>query len=99
MATWFISRHQGAIDWAKQQGIAVDHWVTHLDAGKIRSGDIVIGTLPVHLAAEICQKGARFFFLELNLLADQRGKELTADEMSQAGCSLAEYDIRCLSQE
>ena len=99
MATWFISRHQGAIDWAKQQKIAVDHWVTHLDTERIQSGDIVIGTLPVHLAAEICQKGAQFFFLELNLHADQRGRELTADDMLQAGCSLAEYDIRSISQE
>lgn len=97
MATWFISRHQGAIDWAKQQGISVDHWVTHLDIGKIQPGDMVIGTLPLHLAAQICEKGARLFFLTLNLNADQRGRELTAIEMAQSGCTLAEYDIKNVS--
>lgn len=97
MATWFISRHQGAIDWVKQQRIAVDHWVTHLNVDDIQSGDTVIGTLPLHLAAKVCEKGARFFFLTLNLHTDQRGRELSAIEMAQADCSLAEYDIKNVS--
>ncbi len=99
MTTWFISRHQGAINWAKQQGIAVDHWITHLDLNNIQEGDTVIGTLPIHLAGAVCEKGARFFFLKLNLHSDQRGKELTADELLQAGCSLAEYNITSLPQQ
>lgn len=94
MTTWFISRHQGAIDWAKRKGISVDRWVTHLDTEKVQSGDVVIGTLPIHLAEKICQKGARFLFLELNLKAEQRGKELNADEMLQAECSLVEYEVK-----
>ena len=93
MATWFISRHTGAIEWAKQQKLPIDHWVPHLDVDAVQSGDTVIGTLPVNLAAQVCAKGAHFVFLVMNLRADQRGRELSPEEMAQAGCSLAEYEI------
>ena len=49
---WFVSRHPGALDWARRSGIAFDRHVAHLDTGKIGAGDTVIGSLPVNLAAE-----------------------------------------------
>ncbi len=57
MTTYFITRHSGAIDWARQQGIVVDHQLAHLDIDMIDSGDTVIGSLPVNLVAEVCEKG------------------------------------------
>ena len=45
--TWFVSRHPGAIDWAKRQGLNIGPWVEHLDPAKMEVGDTVIGTLPV----------------------------------------------------
>ena len=59
MTTYFITRHPGAIAWAKQQGITVGRQHTHLDVNDIQPGDTVIGILPVNLAAEICQRGWR----------------------------------------
>ncbi|PJC04222.1 MAG: CRISPR-associated protein Csx16, partial [Gallionellales bacterium CG_4_9_14_0_8_um_filter_55_61] len=59
MTVWFVSRHPGAVDWAKTQGIAVDRWVAHLVLSEIEACDTVIGTLPVQLAAQVCAKGAR----------------------------------------
>ena len=56
MTTWFISRHPGAIEWVKQQNIQIDRFENHLDTSLVRAGDVVIGTLPIHLAAEVCQK-------------------------------------------
>lgn len=97
MTTWFISRHKGAIAWAKSQNLPVDRWVEHLDASQVAPGDTVIGTLPVHIAAEICCRGARFFFLELHLEKNQRGMELTESDMLNANCALREYDIRPVS--
>ena len=61
MTIWFVSRHAGAIAWAKGQNLPVDRWVSHLDARQVTAGDTVIGTLPVHIAADICSRGARFF--------------------------------------
>ena len=31
MTTWFISRHQGAIEWVKKQNILIDRFESHLD--------------------------------------------------------------------
>lgn len=54
MTTLFVSRHQGAIEWIKQQSIQVDVFVEHLNVEEIQADDVVIGTLPLHLAAEVC---------------------------------------------
>lgn len=91
MANWFISRHPGAIEWAKQQNLHIDHWVSHLNPAEVQTGDMVMGTLPIHLVAQICAKGARFQFLAMNLSAKQRGKELAASDMTKNSCSLIEY--------
>lgn len=94
MTVWFVSRHPGAIAWAQKKNLSVDHWVTHLDVSKIKKGDWVIGVLPVAMAAAVCAKSARFFTLKMNLREEQRGRELTADEMSKLNCSLQEYFVQ-----
>ena len=53
MKTIFVTRHQGAQEWARQTGVVVDQWETHLDPLAVSSGDTVIGVLPVALAAEV----------------------------------------------
>ncbi|WP_118867776.1 CRISPR-associated protein Csx16 [Haemophilus haemolyticus] len=96
MTTWFISRHLGAIEWIKQQNIQIDRFESHLDTSLVQAGDVVIGTLPIHLAAEICQKGATFYFLSVNVSAQQRGTELTAQQLVDQGCALQAFHIRKL---
>lgn len=91
MTTYFVSRHQGAKDWAKQQGITVDKLMEHIDPEDIRPGDIVIGTLPIHLAAQVQKNGGRYIHLTLNLPADMRGSELSAADMTRIGAKLTEY--------
>ncbi|MFC0322777.1 CRISPR-associated protein Csx16 [Gallibacterium melopsittaci] len=94
MTTWFISRHQGAIDWIKQQNIQIDRFEAHLDVAQIQAGDTVIGTLPVHLAAQVCEKEAKFIFLAVNVSEQQRGAELSAGELNQQGCQLIPFHIQ-----
>lgn len=93
MTTWFISRHPGAKVWAAEQGLRIDQHLTHLDTTLIQSGDVVIGTLPVHLAAAVCSQGARFFNLSLELPAHWRGRELSADELRQCQARLECFEI------
>ena len=50
MTTYFISRHAGAIAWARSQGYEPDHWIEHLDISVIKAGDTVTGTLPIPMA-------------------------------------------------
>lgn len=93
MTTYFISRHPGAIEWAARQKLHVDHLVSHLDTAQVQAGDTVIGSLPVNLAAKVCARGAVYWHLSLTLPAEQRGKELTADDMTRLGAHLEPFHI------
>jgi len=91
---FFVSRHPGAIEWAKRY-----HWsvrtlfAPHLDVAVIAPGDVVIGNLPVHLAAKVCASGARYLHLTVDLPAHQRGAELSADQLEAAGAHLVAYRV------
>ncbi len=96
MTTFFVSRHQGAIDWALQQNLAIDTFVAHLDIDQVNAGDIVIGTLPIHLAAEVCAKGANFFFLTINISFMQRGVELSTQQLTAQNCKIQPFFVKAL---
>lgn len=93
MTTWFVSRHPGALEWAARQGLQIDRFATHLDPAEVQGGDTVIGSLPVHLAAVVCQRGGRYLNLSVTLPAELRGKELSADKLDQLGARLEQYRI------
>jgi len=94
MSSYFISRHAGAIDWAKQQGIKIDEQIAHLDTDQLKAGDKVYGTLPINLVAQINALGVRYFHLSLNLPKEARGKELSAELMQRFGATLEEYTAK-----
>lgn len=90
---FLISRHAGAIAWCQQQGIRVDCILAHLADQPIATGDVVIGTLPIHIAAAIQAQGARYLHLSLEMPFAWRGQELTCEQMAQAGACLQEFQI------
>lgn len=91
MSTWFVTRHPGAVEWASRRGLAVDRQIAHLDVDAIQPSDLVIGILPVHLAAAVCARGARYFNLSLDVPPELRGQELDADTLERLGARLEEY--------
>jgi len=97
MTTYFVTRHPGARAWAQQQGVAVDILIDHLDPETVQPGDVVIGTLPVNLAARICERGGRYRHLSLETPLERRGGEFTLTEMDAFGARLEEYVIRRLT--
>ncbi len=94
MTTWFISRHPGAREWVRKQGVAIDRYVDHLRPEQISPGDTVIGSLPVNLAAEVCQRGARYLHLGVDIPPNYRGKELTTEELERFGARLEAFSVR-----
>lgn len=94
MTTFFVTRHPGALDWAYQQGIGYDEHVAHLDLEKVGVNDTIIGSLPVHLAAAVCAKGARYFNLSIALPENLRGHELDAATLIACAARLEEYSIK-----
>ncbi|MFV0476268.1 MAG: CRISPR-associated protein Csx16 [Parahaliea sp.] len=94
MTTYFISRHPGALEWMKRRGPAFDRHVEHLDLDQIKAGDVLIGSLPVNLAAEVCARNAQYFNLSLQLPAHARGRELSVDELDSYEAKIEAFDIR-----
>ena len=95
MTTWLITRHTGAREWAHRRGFAVDRVVQHLESeADFGAGNVVIGSLPANLAARLCERGARYMHLSLDLPFDMRGIELTADDMERLGARLEEIALK-----
>lgn len=94
MTTFLVTRHPGALEWARGQGIAFDRHVVHLDPEEISAGDKVIGSLPVNLAAEVCARGAEYWNLSLRLERGDRGRELSTEDLARCGATLEHYTVR-----
>ena len=99
MTTYFVTRHPGALAWAQRHGVQVDRQLAHLDASVVEAGDTVIGILPVNLAAQVCARGGRYLNLSLDLPAEARGRELSADELEAYGARLEAYAVSALDNK
>lgn len=99
MTVWFVSRHPGAMEWAQRGGIRYHRLVPHLDLARVRTGDTIIGTLPVPLAAQVCARGARYLHLTLDLPEILRGRELGAEDLQRIGARLEAFEVRALPEE
>lgn len=53
----------------------------------------IIGTLPVNLAAEVCEAGGEYWHLTLNVPPEARGRELTAEEMTKFGARVERMHV------
>ena len=96
---WFVSRHPGALHWMQTHGPAFDRHVAHLDPAQVQAGDTVIGTLPIQLAAQICARHAAYWHLSLEMPANKRGQELSAQELETLGASLQRFDVHFLVEK
>lgn len=93
MPVYFISRHPGALDWLNARSVRIDRHIAHLDGIRFADGDVVIGTLPVHLAAAVCAQGARFINLSVHVPPAARGRELSHQELDAFGAHLEEFRV------
>jgi CRISPR-associated protein Csx16 len=93
MTVWFVNRHPGALEWMLRSGKSFDRHVEHLDPNEIQSGDTVIGSLPINLAAEVCARGAEYWHLSLWLDSRDRGCELSAIDLQNRLATLERFAI------
>lgn len=92
MATIFVSRHAGAITWARRH-LGPDRVISHLDPATVEPGDRVMGTLPVHLASDVCARGAEYWHLSLDVTEGHRGHALSAEDLERLGARMERYDV------
>lgn len=99
MTTYLITRHAGAVEWARRRGIAFEH-LHHLeDLSRIGPGDRVIGPLPLGRIADIVAAGAYYEAIEMDLPETVRGSELTADEMARHEAHLVRYHVERIATD
>jgi CRISPR-associated protein Csx16 len=93
MTVYFITRHPGAVTWAREEGVEVTQLIDHLEVECIQPGDTVVGTLPVNLAARVCAQGRRYLHLSLELPPNGAGGNCSAEDMRRFGARVEEFEI------
>jgi len=96
-----VSRHLGALDWMKRRlGDRSFQVHEHLDSSfRPEPGDRVFGVLTVAWVERICHSGAEAWVLDVEVTADLRGKELSAEQLDELGAVLVRYEARRLNSE
>ncbi|MBK7006122.1 MAG: CRISPR-associated protein Csx16 [Burkholderiales bacterium] len=91
---YFVTRHRGAITWAANGGVKARKIETaNFDPSTVEPGDIVMGTLPVHLAAQVNARGGHYWHLSMEIPAEHRNTELSAEQMAEFGARLEEFRL------
>lgn len=86
METLIVTRHAGTVAWLRARGIEGEV-IAHATPEDVM-GRVVYGVLPMHLAAEADQ----VWVIDLpGLKPEDRGRDLTPEEMDSAGATLAGY--------
>jgi CRISPR-associated protein Csx16 len=99
VTTYLITRHAGAVEWVRRQGIDFKE-LSHLDdATPIEPDDRVIGPLPLSRIADVVAAGARYEAIEMDLPEGARGSELSADQMTRYGARLVRYHVERMAAE
>lgn len=89
MIPLIVSRHPGVVEWLSRRGVVGDV-VAHATPADVLGRD-VYGVLPLHLAAQ----AKAVFSVDLpNLRPEDRGRDLTPDEMDAAGAVIRGYVVR-----
>ena len=78
METVIVTRHQGLVEVLSGMGIT-GKVISHATLTDVK-GKVVVGVLPMYLASQTVMFGE----ISLTLTAEQRGKELSAQEVRQA---------------
>lgn len=93
--TWIVSRHPGAYKFLAEKGFTGKK-CAHLKPQDVKPGDIVVGTLPLYLAAALCARGIEYWHLTIPLDRADRGRGLTVERMKSLDARVERFDVRKL---
>ena len=94
MTVYFITRHIGALEWANEQDVHFDVHLSHLTHfDDLQASDTVIGTLPIHLVADLNARGIRYVHLSMHVPVHLRGIELSAQQLHDCQIQLEEFYV------
>ncbi|SHE94914.1 CRISPR-associated protein Csx16 [Ferrithrix thermotolerans DSM 19514] len=98
MTTYLITRHDGAKRWVfahvTEYGLQINKVLPHLDPSTLERGDVVVGTLPIQIVADLCDAGITYYHLTLKLPKEKRGLELSMDELDEFEAHLERFEVR-----
>ena len=95
---YLVTRHPGAKEWMQNQFHETVKHITHLDKETtLLVGDCVAGSLPVHQVASLNAAGVRYLHLCMDMPANLRGQELSAEQLDALGARLQDYHVLALS--
>lgn len=85
-----VTRHAGLLEWLADRYGITGEVIDHVDCWEQVCHRIVFGVLPLYLAAQADQ----IWVVDMpKMRADQRGADLTPDEMDDAGAELNCYSV------
>lgn len=89
--TVVVTRHAALVEYLSERGLVSGDLrvIAHATAQDVQ-GQHVVGVLPLHLAAE----AASVTEVTLDLRPDQRGRELTVEELRAAARGVQRYVVR-----
>lgn len=94
MTAYFITRHTGALSWAEANQVQYDEHLLHLhDLSFLKSGDVIIGTLPINIVYQINQMGVRYIHLSLEIPPKLRGIELNVEQLNECKATLEAFEV------
>ena len=90
---FIVSRHPASVDWIKRQGYEQAEVIDHLKPGVLQQGDLVLGTLPLHIARDINEQGVRLIHFSLDVPHNMRGREISAEMLQEMNPRLEELHV------
>lgn len=99
MAVIFVSGHEGAHRLARiavrngKLPFKIDKHFTHIEAGDLKSGDMVIGNLPLRMLATFKERGIGYLSIDMEAQPEERGHDLGATHMAARSAALREYSV------
>jgi putative CRISPR-associated protein (TIGR02620 family) len=79
--------------WFHQQCMIENHENFQIESIESPETTIVIGNLPVNIISDICKINAHYMHIDLTIPRENRGKELTIEELKQFQLNLQPYYV------